>query len=55
MDRVRDLDAQLAELEAVDLDQLNAVAARVLNPEGFAVSALGTRKGRDIRPEDLVG
>ena len=53
MDRVRDLDAQLAELEAVDLDQLNAVAARVLNPEGFAVSALGTRKGRDIRPESL--
>lgn len=55
MDRVRDLDAQLAELEAVDLDQLNTVAARILNPEGFAVSALGTRKGRDIRPEDLAG
>ena len=39
----------------MDLDQLNTVAARILNPEGFAVSALGTRKGRDIRPEDLAG
>lgn len=49
MDRVRSLEERLAEVDAVDLDHLNAVAQRTLRPEGFAVSALGTRKGMEIR------
>ena len=53
MDRIRDLDEQIAEIDAVDLDQLHQVARRVLRPEALAVAALGTRKGADIRKQDL--
>ena len=55
MDRVRSLDEQIAEIDAVDLDQLNRVAREYLRPEALGVSALGTRKGKEIREQDLVG
>lgn len=53
MDRLMNLDEQMAEIDAVDLDTFNRVAREVLRPEGFAVAALGTRKGADIRAADL--
>ncbi len=54
MDAIRDLDAQIREIEAVDLDALNRVAREVLRPELLAVSALGTRKRGEIRKQDLT-
>jgi predicted Zn-dependent peptidase len=54
MDRILDLDGQIAEIEAVDLDQLHRLAREVLRPEAMAVSALGTRKGSEIRRQDLT-
>lgn len=53
MDRIRSLDEQIAEIDAVDLDQFQRVAAEVLRPEHLGVSALGTRKGKEIRKQDL--
>lgn len=47
------LDEMLAEIDAVDLDRINTVAREMLRPETFAVAALGTRKGAEIRREDL--
>lgn len=55
MDRIRDLDAQIAEIDAVDLDGLNRVAREILRPDRLAVSALGTRKQAEIRKADLGG
>jgi len=55
MGAIRDLDAQIAEIDAVDLDSLNRVAREVLRPERLAVSALGTRKRGEIRKQDLIG
>jgi predicted Zn-dependent peptidase len=54
MDRMLDLDGQIAEIEAVDLDQLHRIAREVLRPEVLAISALGTRKGSEIRKQDLT-
>lgn len=55
MDRIRNLDEQIKEINAVDLDKLNQVAEETLSPDRFSVAALGTKKGREIRPEDLKG
>ncbi len=55
MDAILDLDSQIQEIEAVDLDTLNRVAREVLRPEQMAVSALGTRKHGEIRQQDLAG
>jgi len=49
-----DLDGQIAEIDAVDLDQLHRIAREVLQPEALAISALGTRKGSEIRKQDLA-
>jgi predicted Zn-dependent peptidase len=54
MGRMRNLDQQIAEIEAVDLEQLHRIAREVLRPESMAVSALGTRKGAEIRKQDLA-
>lgn len=51
--RVLDLDGQIAEIDAVDLAQLQRVAREVLRPEAMAVSALGTRRGAGVRRQDL--
>jgi len=53
MDRIRSLDEQIAELDRVDLAQIHRVAAEVLAPERFALSALGTKRTTAIRPQDL--
>ena len=53
MGEILDLDGQIAEIDAVDLDQLHRVAREVLRPEAMAVSALGTRRGAGIRRQDL--
>jgi predicted Zn-dependent peptidase len=53
MDRIRSLDELIQEIDAVDLDQLHRVAQEVLQPEAMALAALGTRKGREIRKQDL--
>jgi len=53
MDRIRSLDEQIAEIDAVDLDQLHRVSQEVLRPEFLAIAALGTRKGGEIRKQDL--
>lgn len=53
MDRLRSLDEQIQEINAVTLDELNAVAARVLVPGLLSVAALGTKKGGEIRKSDL--
>jgi predicted Zn-dependent peptidase len=54
MDRWRSLDEQVREIDRIDLDQVNQVAARVLLPEGFAVCALGTGRVTGIRSRDLA-
>jgi predicted Zn-dependent peptidase len=53
MERMLDLDGQIAEIDAVDLEQLHRIAREVLRPETMAISALGTRKGSEIRKRDL--
>ena len=53
MGRMLDLDGQIAEIDAVELDQLHRIAQEVLRPEVMAISALGTRKGSEIRKQDL--
>ena len=54
METILDLDAQIREIEVVDLDTLNRVAREILRPELLAVSALGTRKHGEIRKQDLA-
>lgn len=54
MDRICTLDELMAEIDAVDLDTFNRVARELIRPEAFAVAALGTRRGADIRPRDLA-
>ena len=51
---LRSLDQQMAEIEAVTLDDVARMAQALLDPAQFGVSALGTRSGCDIRPQDLV-
>lgn len=55
MDRIRSLDEQIREFEEVGLEQIHRVAAEVLRPETFGVSALGTNRTTGIRPRDLAG
>lgn len=54
LDRIRDLDEQLAQIEAVDLEQLNRVAAQTLQVDKLGLTALGTRPGGEIRPLELA-
>ena len=51
---LRSLDQQMAEIEAVTPDDLLRVAQDLLDPTQVGLSALGTRRGCDIRPQDLV-
>ena len=55
MDRILDLDGQMQEIDAVNLDHLNRVAIETLDPAAMAVSALGTKKTGAIRKQDLAG
>lgn len=51
---LRSLDQQMAEIEAVNPGDLLRVAQALLDPAQVGLSALGTRRGCDIRPQDLV-
>jgi predicted Zn-dependent peptidase len=51
---LRSLDEQMAEIEAVTPGDLMRVAQDLLDPAQIGLSALGTRRGCDIRPQDLV-
>ena len=52
--QLQTLDEQMAEIEAVTLDDLLRMARALLDPAQVGLSALGTRRGCDIRPQDLV-
>ncbi|WP_291272402.1 pitrilysin family protein [Geothrix sp.] len=51
---LRSLDQQMAEIEAVNPADLLRVAQSLLDPAQLGLSALGTRRGCDIRSQDLV-
>lgn len=51
---LRSLDQQMAEIEAVTTADVLRVARQLLDPAQLGISALGTRRGADIRPKDLV-
>ena len=52
---LQSLDAQMTEIAAVTQADLLRVARVLLDPAQVGLSALGTRRGCDIRPQDLVG
>jgi predicted Zn-dependent peptidase len=52
--QLRSLDQQMAEIEAVTPEAVLRVAQELLDPAQVGLSALGTRRGCDIRPQDLV-
>ncbi|HEX9082866.1 MAG TPA: pitrilysin family protein [Holophagaceae bacterium] len=52
--RLQTLDEQMAEIEAVTQEDLLRVSGELLDPGQLGLSALGTRKGSEIRPKDLV-
>jgi predicted Zn-dependent peptidase len=51
---LRSLDQQMAEIEAVTASDLLCVAQDLLDPAQLGLSALGTRRGAEIRLKDLV-
>jgi predicted Zn-dependent peptidase len=51
---LRSLDQQMAEIEQVTPDAVLRVAQDLLDPTQLGLSALGIRRGSDIRPQDLV-
>ncbi|MDE3032211.1 MAG: insulinase family protein, partial [Acidobacteriota bacterium] len=52
--QLQSLDEQVAEIEAATGADLLRVARALLDPAQAGLSALGTRKGGEIRPKDLV-
>ena len=54
LERWLSLDRQVLEIDRVDLDQIRRVAAEVLKPEAFGLSALGTSRSTGIRARDLM-
>jgi predicted Zn-dependent peptidase len=44
----------MAEIAAVTSSDVLRVAQALLDPAQLGLSALGTRRGSDIRPQDLV-
>ncbi len=51
---LRSLDQQMHEIEAVTVGDVLRMAQTLLDPAQVGLSALGTRRGCDIRPQDLV-
>jgi len=51
---LRSLDAQVAEIDAVTPEDLQRMAQTLLDPAALGLSVLGTRRGCEIRPQDLV-
>jgi len=54
MERWLNLDQQTREIDRVGLEQIQRVAAEILRPETFGVSALGTSRSTGIRARDLL-
>jgi len=52
MGSILDIDQQLAEIDDVTLEQVNRVAGEILVPELVGISALGTKRGCEIRDCD---
>jgi len=52
--QVQTLDEQMAEIQAVTVEQIQALAERLLDPRTLGLVALGTRKGAEIRQKDLA-
>jgi predicted Zn-dependent peptidase len=53
MEGLQDLDHQVREIDRVDLDQIHRVARETLLPGALGLSALGLRRGTEIRGRDL--
>ena len=53
MDSILDMDSQLAEIDAVTLEQLRRVAGEILVPEKAGIVALGVKKAGGIKVSDL--
>ena len=51
---LRSLDQQMTEIAAVTPADVLRVAQQLLDPAQLGISALGTRRGCDLRPQDLV-
>jgi predicted Zn-dependent peptidase len=51
--QIQNLDEQMAEIEAVTPEALLRVADELLDPARIGLSALGTRRGSDIRLQDV--
>lgn len=51
---LKSMDQQLAEIEAVTLDDILRVAQTTLDPAALGCTALGVRKGQEIREKDLA-
>jgi predicted Zn-dependent peptidase len=49
----RSLDQQMAEIEAVTVEDVLRVGRELLDPARLGLSALGTRRGCDIRLQDV--
>lgn len=52
--RLQTLDDQMAEIAAVEPEDLLRVAQTLLDPAQLGLSVLGTRRGAEVRPKDLV-
>ena len=53
LDSIMDVDQQLSEIDSATLEQVGRAARDILVPGLAGVSAVGTKKGREIRPSDL--
>jgi len=53
--KVQTLDEQMAEIQAVTVEQVQALAQQLLDPDNLGLVALGTRKGADIRKKGPGG
>jgi predicted Zn-dependent peptidase len=54
MERILSLDEQIAEIDGVDLENLNQIGRELLDPKTIGVAALGTHRNSEIRKADLV-
>jgi len=53
MEKIMDMDQQLAEIDSVGLEAIRGVAKAILDPRLAGIVALGTKSGSNIRLSDL--
>jgi predicted Zn-dependent peptidase len=51
---IQDLDQSLREIDGVDQDRLNQLARELLDPYRLGLATLGTKRGSEIRAQELV-